>query len=108
MIGAFPGLRVCGYQRGGQARQRVPQAVLGADGDLVGLDRAGTGLADHRVAGSADGARSTGARTQHPGRRVQRLLHLIDQGRVNRVITAARPGSTRTRSGQDESSSHER
>jgi hypothetical protein len=46
VIIARPGLRVGVHQRGGQSWQRVQKVVLGADGDLVGLDRAGSGVDD--------------------------------------------------------------
>ncbi len=46
IVGVSPRLRVGVYQRGGQTRQRVQQAVLGADRDLVRGDRAGIGIHD--------------------------------------------------------------
>ena len=35
MIGALLGLRIGVHQRGGEARQRMEQAMLGVDRDLV-------------------------------------------------------------------------
>src|SRR5215831_2863229 len=52
MISALLGLWVGVHQRSGQARQRVQQVVLSADRDLVGLDRAGTGIDDHLTFGA--------------------------------------------------------
>ena len=52
VVGVPPGLRVGVYQRGGQARQRVQQVVLGADRDLVRGDGAGTGVDDDLAFGA--------------------------------------------------------
>ena len=47
VIGAPLGLRVGVYQRSGQPRQRMQQAVLGVDRDLVRPDGAGTQPLNH-------------------------------------------------------------
>ena len=52
MISALCGLRVGVHQRSGQARQRMQQAVLRADRDLVSLDHAGTSIDDHLAFGA--------------------------------------------------------
>ena len=88
MIIACLGLWVGVHQRGGQPRQRVQQVVLGVDRDLMGLDRAGTGIDDHLAFGAQmvpDPAQPDLADIEHSRRRTQRLLHLIDQGRINGV-----------------------
>jgi len=52
MISAVLGLRIGVHQRRGQPRQRVQQAVLGIDCDLVSLDRADSGIDDHFTFGA--------------------------------------------------------
>ena len=52
VIGACLGLWVGVHQRGGQPRQRVHEVVFGVDRDLVGLDRAGTGIDDDLAFGA--------------------------------------------------------
>ena len=88
VIIACLGLRVGVHQRGGQPRQRVQQVVLGINRDLVSLDRAGPGI-DEDLAFSAqlvpDPAQPDLADIEHARGRAQRLLHLIDQGGVDRV-----------------------
>ena len=88
MIIACLRLRVGMHQRGGQPRQRMQQVVLGGDRDLVSLDRAGTGIDDDLAFGAQmvpDPAQPDLADIEHSRRRTQRLLHLIDQGRVHGV-----------------------
>jgi hypothetical protein len=66
----------------------VQQIVLGVDRDLVGLNGTGTGIDDDLAFGPQmmpDPAQADLANTQHPRRRAQCLLHLIDQGRIDRI-----------------------
>ena len=70
MIGALLGLRVGVHQRRGQPRQSVQQVVFGVDRDLVGLDRAGTGIDDDLAFGAQmvpDPPQPDLAAAQHPG-----------------------------------------
>jgi hypothetical protein len=83
--GACLGLRVGVHQRGGQPWQRVQQVVLGADRDLVCLHRTGSGVDDDLAFGVPDPAQPDLAHAQYPRRGAQRLLSLIDQGRVHGV-----------------------
>src|SRR6185312_1234633 len=81
-------LRVGVHQRGGQPRQRVQQVVLGADRDLVRLDRADTAIDDDLTFGAQvvpNPAQPDLANPEHPWRCAQSLLNLIDQGRVGSV-----------------------
>lgn len=85
---AFPRLRVGVHQRGGQAGQCMQQTVLSVDRDLVGLDRARTAV--HKdLAFSAqpmpDPPQPDLAHPQDPRGGGQRVLRLIDQGRVDGI-----------------------
>ena len=90
MISALPGLRIGVDQRRGQARQRMQQAMLGVDRDLVRGDRAGIGI-NNDLAFSpqlmADPPQPDLAHAQHPRGGQQRLLHPIDQGRSTASIS---------------------
>ena len=89
VIIACLGLRVGVHQRGGQPWQRVQQAVLGLDRDLVCLDRAGTGVDDDLAFGAQlvpDPAQPDLAHAQHSWRRTQSPARL---GRPERGRTAS-------------------
>lgn len=88
VIGVALRLRVGMDQRGGQARHRVQQAVLGVNRDLVCLDGAGTWADDDLAFGPqlmADPPQPDLADAQHSLGAAQRLFHLVHQGGVDGV-----------------------
>jgi hypothetical protein len=77
-------LRIGVNERTGQSRDRVKQGMLGADGELMGLDGADVGGHDDLALGPdlvADPAHPDLTQVQHTGRGPQNALSLIDQRR---------------------------
>ena len=108
MVSARLGAGIGVDQGRGQPRQGVEQVVLGADRDLVRLDRADPGVNDDFALGAqlmSDPPQADLACIKDAGGGAEGPLGLVDQGRVDRIHQAPvdlagrpaqrRPGSPR-------------
>jgi hypothetical protein len=96
IVRALAGLGVGVHQRHAQVRHGMPELMLGADRDLVCLDHAGVGVDNHLALGLqlvADPPQPDLADAKHAVRGAQRLLRLIEHGRVDGdARSGPRPG----------------